>query len=193
MKTSATIATLATALCKAQAQVKDAIKRGTNPHFKSKYAPIEEVISACKEALNSNGISFIQGAEPTEGDTLQLSTMLLHTSGEWIESTLTMRPVKNDPQGIGSCITYARRYSLAAICGVASDEDDDGNAASTPQKHWSELPSGQEVLKEFADWLVPITAERDKKLASYNKVRIAENIQQAHDIIVAEKKRLETA
>lgn len=134
MKTSPTIDKLAAALIKSQVAIKNAPKTGTNPHFKNKYVPLDEMIPVCKEALNANGISFVQGAEQSEsGDVLHLSTMLLHTSGEWIESTLTMRPVKADPQGIGSCITYARRYSLAAICGVASDEDDDGNAASQPE------------------------------------------------------------
>lgn len=133
MKTSDSIAKLAPALLKAQREVKAAVKTGTNPHFKNRYAPLEEVISACKDSLNANGLAFVQGAEPTNGDTLDLTTRLLHESGEWIESTLTMRPVKVDPQGIGSCITYARRYALAAICGMASEEDDDGNAASQPE------------------------------------------------------------
>lgn len=133
MKTSDSIAKLAPALLKAQREVKAAVKTGTNPHFKNRYAPLEEVISACKDSLNANGITFLQGAEPTNGDTLDLTTRLLHESGEWIESTLSMKPVKVDPQGIGSCITYARRYALAAICGMASEEDDDGNAASQPE------------------------------------------------------------
>lgn len=131
MKKSEDITNLAAALLKAQAEIKNAPKSAINPHFRNKYVPLDEMIPVCKEALNANGISFIQGAEQSEhGDVLHLSTMLLHTSGQWIESTLTMRPVKPDPQGIGSCITYARRYALAAICGVASDEDDDANAAS---------------------------------------------------------------
>lgn len=130
MRTSDSIKAIAPAFLAAQKQVKDATKTSTNPHYRSKYAPLEEVIAACKEALNSNGITYLQGGEKNDGEVLHLSTMLLHESGEWIESTLTMRPAKNDPQGIGSAITYARRYSLASICGVASEEDDDGNAAS---------------------------------------------------------------
>lgn len=151
MKKSESIATLAAALTKAQAEIKNAPKSGTNPHFKNKYVPLDEMIPVCKEALNANGISFIQGAEQSEsGDVLHLSTMLLHTSGEWIESTLTMKPVKADPQGIGSCITYARRYSLAAICGVASEEDDDGNAASQPAKPASKTAQAAPARSQYS-------------------------------------------
>lgn len=134
MKTSDSIAALAPALLKAQREIKDVVKDGLNPHFKSKYATLDSVIGVCKEALNANGIVFLQGGEETNGETLSLVTRLLHESGEWIESTLAMKPVKPDPQGIGSCITYARRYALAAICGVTSEDDDDGNAASARLK-----------------------------------------------------------
>ncbi len=151
MKTSSAIDKLAPALTKAQGEIKNATKSAVNPHFKNRYVPLDEMIPVCKEALNANGISFVQGAEQSEsGEVLHLSTMLLHTSGQFIESTLTMRPVKADPQGIGSCITYARRYALAAICGVASEDDDDGNAASqapakpAPKKTEPTPPGGQE-------------------------------------------------
>ena len=132
MKTSESIKQLAPALLKAQREIKDVVKDGLNPHFKSKYATLDSVIGVCKESLNANGIVFAQGGEETNGELLVLYTRLMHESGEWIESRLAMKPVKADPQGIGSCITYARRYALSAICGVASEDDDDGNAASAP-------------------------------------------------------------
>lgn len=179
MRRSESLKEIATALVKAQAQVKAAVKSGVNPHFKNKYAPVEEVIAACKDALNSNGISFIQGAEPSEGDILSLSTMLLHTSGEWIESTLTMRPVRNDPQGIGSCITYARRYSLAAICGVASDEDDDGNAASetpaAPKPKKDKQVSPEEQEKETLKARVKVQLHRVKNADGEYLLRLGQN------------------
>ncbi len=168
MKKSESIATLASALTKAQAEIKNAPKSGTNPHFKNKYVPLDEMIPVCKEALNANGISFIQGAEQSEsGDVLHLSTMLLHTSGEWLESTLTMKPVKADPQGIGSCITYARRYSLAAICGVASEEDDDGNAASQPEpaKKAPAKPAKSEPTPQGGH-------EHDGRTAQYGRIQV---------------------
>jgi hypothetical protein len=154
MRRSDSIANLAAALVKAQHEARNAVKSGLNPHFKNKYAPLEEVVQVAKDALNTHGIAFVQGGEPTEGDTLSLSTMLLHTSGEWIESNITMRPVRNDPQGIGSCITYARRYALAAICGIASDDDDDANAASEtpppPKPKKEKQPTQEEAEHEGA-------------------------------------------
>lgn len=120
---------LAGALAKAQGAMKNAIKDSANPFFKSKYADLASVAEACMGPLNLNGIAVIQGPGSEDGDMVTVHTLLCHSSGQWIRSALTMRPVKADPQGIGSCITYARRYALAAMCGVAP-EDDDGNAAS---------------------------------------------------------------
>lgn len=135
MKHSQTLSEIAPALLAAQQQIANVVRGGVNPHFKSKYATLDSVLDVCKSALNANEISFLQGAKEGTGDTVTLTTRLLHKSGEWIESDVTMRPVKADPQGVGSCITYARRYSLSAMCGVASEEDDDANAASEkPEK-----------------------------------------------------------
>ena len=120
---------LASALSKAQGQIKGAIKDTSNPFFKSKYADLASVWDACREPLSNNGLSVMQttiGDDPTK---VTVVTTLAHTSGQWIQGQLTLMPAKADPQGIGSAITYARRYALAAIVGVAPD-DDDGNAAS---------------------------------------------------------------
>jgi hypothetical protein len=133
MKTSETITKLIHALLLAQKNITFAIKESNNPFFKSKYADLPTVIDAVKPALNENGIVFVQTASPSESGTVSLTTRLIHTSGEWIEDTATAALVKNDPQGYGSAITYLRRYSLAAITGLYQD-DDDGNAASHPQK-----------------------------------------------------------
>jgi len=120
---------LAVAMAKAQAQVKTALKERTNGGFKSKYADLTSIWDACREALTKNGLSVIQRTD-FEGSTIWLETMLLHTSGEHVCSRYPLRPVKEDPQGFGSALTYARRYCLAAMVGVVADEDDDGNAAS---------------------------------------------------------------
>lgn len=129
MNSSEQINELATALAKAQAKIEGAAKDKANPHFKSKYADLASIMDACKEHLTSNGLSVVQVAESETGETVTIHTQLLHSSGQWIGGSLTMRPTKPDPQGIGSAITYARRYALAAIVGVCP-EDDDGNAAS---------------------------------------------------------------
>jgi hypothetical protein len=125
---SESIASLAAALHKAQGKIKAALKDSTNPHFKSKYADLSSVIEAVKQPLLDAGIVFTQGVHDAEGG-VAIETMLLHTSGEWLSSTLRIPATKQDAQGFGSAITYGRRYGLQAICGVPA-EDDDGNAAT---------------------------------------------------------------
>lgn len=120
---------LATAMAKAQAEIKAALKDSKNPHFKSSYADLTSVWDACRTALTKNGLSVVQ-IPNFEGDEVWLETMLLHASGESISGRYPLRPQQQTPQGYGSALTYARRYSLAAMVGVVADEDDDGNAAS---------------------------------------------------------------
>lgn len=127
---SPSIAQLATALAKAQGEIKPAAKDSENPHFRSKYADLAAVWEVARDPLSRNGLAVMQ--YPTESTTgrVALTTMLAHSSGEWIATTISTRLVKDDPQGIGSAITYLRRYAFAAIVGVVADEDDDGNAAA---------------------------------------------------------------
>lgn len=120
---------LATAMAKAQAEIKAALKDSKNPHFKSSYADLTSVWDACRTALTKNGLSVVQ-IPNFQGDEVWLETMLLHASGESISGRYPLRPQQQTPQGYGSALTYARRYSLAAMVGVVADEDDDGNAAS---------------------------------------------------------------
>jgi hypothetical protein len=130
MDKSESIASLAKAMVKAQTVIKPAIKDSNNPFFKSKYADLGSVFDACKDALNNNGITVMQPTSMKDG-IVSVETVLLHESGEWISSLYPVKPAKeNDPQSLGSAITYARRYSLASIVGVVADEDDDGNAGS---------------------------------------------------------------
>ena len=128
MNKSETIGQLALALSKAQGQMKFAAKDANNPFFKSKYADLASVIEAIKIPLSANGIAFVQATD-FEDSAVIVETILLHESGEWISGKLRMQPTKNDPQGVGSAVTYAKRYGLQAIAGVPSD-DDDGNAAT---------------------------------------------------------------
>jgi hypothetical protein len=132
MQKSESIAALAGALAKAQAEILGAKKDSENPFFKSKYADLAAVWDACRGPLTKNELSIVQTprTEITENSTvIYVGTLLSHSSGEWISEELSAIPVKDDPQGIGSCITYLRRYALSAFTGVAP-EDDDGNAAS---------------------------------------------------------------
>lgn len=120
---------VAAALVKAQKAFGPALKTNTNPHFKSKYADLSACIEAVIDALNQNGIALIQRNVDTETGVC-VETVFVHESGEMLSSgPLHVPAAKNDPQGYGSALTYARRYSLMAACGIAP-EDDDGNAAT---------------------------------------------------------------
>ena len=120
---------LATALVKAQKAFGPALKTSTNPHFKSRYADLAACVEAVIDALNDNGIALIQkNYDCTNG--VMIETMFVHESGEMLETGILRFPImKNDPQGAMACLTYARRGSLMAACGIAP-EDDDGNSAS---------------------------------------------------------------
>jgi len=128
MNKSESIKKLAAALNKFQASISGAKKKSKNPFFKSNYADLKEVIECAKEALSENGLSYSQFPISAEGKA-GVRTILMHESGEWMEDTLLLACVKQDPQAYGSAITYARRYALQAILGIPS-EDDDGNNAT---------------------------------------------------------------
>ena len=128
MQTSENINELATALAKAQGEITGALKDSANPFFKSKYADLASCWDACRAALSKNGLAVTQF--PTTDPTgTYLVTSLLHSSGQWMRSSLLVQPKDDTPQAMGSALTYARRYALTAIVGVAQ-VDDDGNAAS---------------------------------------------------------------
>lgn len=125
---SESLGKLADALAKAQGQIRGAIKDSENPFFKSSYADLAAVWDACREPLSKNGLSIIQTTDMQNNEVL-LVTTLVHSSGEFIRGVYPIRPVKPDPQSMGSAVTYARRYALQAMVGIAP-EDDDGNAAA---------------------------------------------------------------
>ena len=141
MRHSDSIATISAALAKALPEIQNATKDSKNPHFRSDYASLKSVLETAKPVLASHGIVVLQGPG-WDGGVCTLTTRLLHESGEWIESVAGSPVSKADPQGVGSAITYLRRYSLAAMAGI-TQEDDDGNAASqtrnpeTGQRHAS--------------------------------------------------------
>ena len=134
---SESIGKLTAALAKVQKEIKAAKKDAFNPFFKSNYADLNAVWGSCRELLAKNELAVIQttreGAHGTE-----LVTMLAHSSGEWIRGAMKLAPKVWDAQGVGSAMTYFRRYALAAIVGVVSDEDDDGNEATGRNEAGSE-------------------------------------------------------
>ena len=130
MRHSESINEIAAALAKAQGGMKSAVKDSLNPHFKSKYADMSSVKDAIGDTLVKVGIAVIQAHDILENGTLVLRTRLIHTSGQWLESTYPVRPVKDDPQGLSAATTYARRVTLSSILSIVSDVDDDGETAS---------------------------------------------------------------
>ena len=132
---SAELKDLFTALAKAQAEMQVAELSHENPYFKARYADLAAIIKASRAALTRNGLSISQQLLTDQQGYTQLHTMLGHNSGQWIESRMRIAPPKNDVQSLGSYITYIRRYSIAALCGiVAGNEDDDGSLAM-PETH----------------------------------------------------------
>jgi ERF superfamily len=120
---------LGVALSKAQSMIEGARKDSDNPFFKSKYADLASVWDACRKPLTDNGLSIIQ-TTGLENDKPILHTMLLHSSGQFISGTYPITSARPDAQSIVAALTYARRAALAAICGVAAIDDDDGNHAA---------------------------------------------------------------
>jgi hypothetical protein len=131
MKTSDTITKISSALVKAQGELNAVSKDGNNPHFRSRYATLQNIVESTRDTLRKHGLAVVQTFGETDGTYINLTTTLLHESGEYISGTLTVRPNKPDAQGIGSAASYARRYSYAII-GLVTNDDDDGNIASQP-------------------------------------------------------------
>jgi hypothetical protein len=175
---------IATALVKAQKAFGPALKTATNPHFRSRYADLSACVEAVVDALNDNGIYLLQKNYDCN-DGVMVETVFVHESGEMLECGIVHFPaVKHDPQGYASALTYARRYSLMAACGIAP-EDDDGNLASKPvkevkanhnlmQDHLTtiqECKTVEELQTAFKDayktagtdkeWLTAVTAAKD--------------------------------
>ncbi len=166
MTTSETVNEIAAALAKAQSSMKNAALNKVNPHFKSKYADLAGIRDTVIPALSANGIAVVQTLDAINHDGQLVSfveTRLMHTSGQWL-SARCLIPAAQDMQKMGSAITYARRYSLSAICGIAADEDDDGNAAAEPtQSRPVAVPDG------YQEWLTDMTAAADDGLEALTK------------------------
>lgn len=144
MKTSDSIVNISKALAEAQKKISHASKDSKNPHFRSDYASLESVIDATKSALLDHGLFIIQSV-----DEKKLVTRIQHSSGEFFESSLEMLLQKNDMQGLGSAITYARRYSLASMLNIAQ-ADDDANEASKQTKKAPDVAA--RVLNDKVDF-----------------------------------------
>jgi hypothetical protein len=165
MRTSEQIDKLATALAKAQGALDDASKSSINPHFKSRYASLDAVRTAIREPLSLNGLSYVQCARAGQGF-VEVETVLMHASGQFIAETLTMPAAQNTAQGFGTALTYCRRYSLMAMVGIAAVEDDDDGHAAThqpPVKHDDKPPVQFSKPKEPAESTKAVETAREVK------------------------------
>ena len=149
---------LFTALIKAQSEMGSAVKDAQNPHFRSRYASLAAVIDAVIPVLNANGVGVLQ-LPSIEGSEVRLTTILMHSSGQRLSSTVGAPMGKRqDAQAVGSAITYLRRYSLQSIMGLPV-EDDDGNAASRRQPQRRQVPETSAPTQADKDWAALIAAE----------------------------------
>lgn len=179
---------IAKALVKAQKEFGPALKTSTNPHFRSRYADLSACVEAVIGALNSNGIALVQKTLPSD-DGVIVQTVFLHESGEMMDCGILQVPAaKQDPQGYGSALTYARRYSLMAACGIAP-EDDDGNAASGRRN-----PVNATLLNDLIQ-AIEQTTSSDELMKAYNAAYAACQGDQAwlEKVIAAKKARIERA
>lgn len=166
---------LALALSKAQGSMGFAKTDKIHPHYKSKYADLASVWDACRAPLSENALAVVQGTTPAEGGTWMLVTTLAHSSGQWMRSYMPIITQKSDSQSFGSAVTYTKRYSLAAMVGVSTGEDDDGEAAvgdrkqkSTPFRNPSapikSAPAKKDDSAVFHGFIDKLSEKYDKNL-----------------------------
>lgn len=184
---SETIDLIVPALIKARSKFKAAVKDAKNDQFKrngqgSGYATLDSVIDAVTYALLENGIYYTQQTDIVDARTV-LYTRFLHSSGQWIGGCYPVHPVKNDPQGEGSALTYARRYALMALAGIAP-EDDDGNAAAKAAKRQSDNSlSGQPRSGVWNDYTNEHRAELEKLAITIGEYMDMSDVRGAHEAV----------
>ena len=148
MKQSESIKEIANALLVFHDEVNSIPKTATNPFFKSKYVPLDKILTAIMKPLKTANLSFMQF--PTGEN--ELETIIMHTSGEWMSASFKMKAEKSTPQAYGSVITYQRRYALSSILGLNTDEDDDGNNASDEKKTKPKKVTKPILTPDCAKW-----------------------------------------
>jgi hypothetical protein len=160
MKQSESIDKIIPAFLKFQSQMPAVPKDSANSHFKNKYASLGAITEAMRPFLKENGLGYIQYMTFKDGFQFMV-TRFLHTSGQWLEDDgYLLNPTKNDPQGMGSAVTYGRRYTLTAFTGTISEDDDDGNKASEPN-HAPARPATP-YTKPEPDWFNDLGELNDK-------------------------------
>jgi len=163
---------LLTALAIAQGEVENATKASTNPHFKSKYADLAEILNTVRPVFSKHGLSIIQSTE-FNGSLVSVTTTLAHKSGGYVTSTASCVPAKSDAQGVGSSTTYLRRYSLAAMAGIAQ-EDDDGQTAAHNGKPEPVSVISEKQCADLKDLIDSREVEYSKFLEAYKITNLSE-------------------
>lgn len=177
MEHSESITQIAAAVIAAQGEMPSAKKTADNPFFKSKYADLAGCIEAARPVLKAHGLGVIQSAD-CDGEYAVVETLLVHGSGEWLKSRTVLRPTKADPQGMGSAVTYARRYAYMAIIGQAA-EDDDGNAASQPNGHGNVAKVEQPAARRES----PVQTDAKRKAFFANAAKLDVSGDSAKDFV----------
>src|SRR5690554_3738699 len=192
MRKSESIKNLAVALSKFQNEVKNPKNTADNPFYDSKYAPLQDVLNEVRPLLSKHGLSVIQSPSG-DGQSVSITTLLLHESGEWIEfDPLVLKAQKITPQGAGSAITYGRRYALSAILGISSEDDDDGNSLESAQQNNQVSGQKKQLSEKQVKRLYAIassagfsTADVKKVLMKdYNKTSAADLTRQEYDELI---------
>lgn len=165
------------ALAAAQGEIENAAKNAANPHFRSRYADLAEVLNTIRPVFSAHGLSILQ-ATSYDGSLCSVVTTVAHKSGGYVSSTASCQPAKSDAQGIGSATTYLRRYGLAAMAGIAQ-EDEDGNAAAhnNPPKSWNDEAArilAASSLEELAEVWKSLPKDSHKALTALKDKRKSE-------------------
>lgn len=176
MNKSETIQEISKAMVKFQQEVKQPLKDKDNPFFKSKYVPLENVVEAITDVAPKHGLSFMQWALNDDTGRVGVATIVTHESGEFIEfDPVFMNADKNTPQGAGSLITYLKRYTLSAIFGITSDQDDDGNDASRNNNQTNDKQNNQPQTNN------KMASEKQLGLLHYKSKELADIHNMDHD------------
>lgn len=218
MNKSESIKNIAASMAQFQSEVKQPLKDKDNPFFKSKYVPLESVVEAIMDIAPKHKLSFMQWALNDESGRVGISTIVMHESGEFIEfDPVFMKSDKDTPQGNGALLTYLKRYTLSAIFGITSDEDDDANSVSgnqssrasgnqapkskpAPKPKTSSLTQQSEIERKAKEYikiqgtgtisaLMEFLKISDIKLISENHAKVS--IKKLDEIIAAAKKKQE--
>jgi hypothetical protein len=167
IKTSSEIKELISALAKVQGELRPAVFNKVNPHYKTRYADFTSCMDACRDPLSKNGLAIIQTPQTINGHPV-LVTMLAHESGQWLTGEFPLIAARQDSQGLGSAMTYAKRYSLCGILGIVADDDDDGNSAIGKPAPVED----DKITVEQADVLIAVMTECDDEFRGKCMMRL---------------------